>query len=122
MTHIDFPYHFDHRGRTAEPADGDAWIRDLIEQVLFTAPGERVNRPEFGCGLMHLVFQPAGPELAAATEFLVQASLQQGLADLIEVEAVTVEAEDSTLRVTVQYVALRSQTRSQSQFVRGGSP
>ncbi len=119
MTHIDFPYQFDHRGRTAEPVDDDAHIRDMIEQVLFTSPGERVNRPEFGSGLMQLVFQPSGPELAAATEFLVQGSLQQWLGDLIEVEAVRVESEDSTLRVTVQYIVRRTQTRAQSQFARG---
>ena len=52
---LDFPYHFDSHGRTAA-IDYDAHIRDLIEQVLFTAPGERVNRPDFGSGLLRLVF------------------------------------------------------------------
>jgi len=121
MIQVDYPYHFDRRGRTAEPDDQDAHIRDLIEQVLFTAPGERVNRPDFGSGLMQLVFQPNSVELAAATQFLVQGSLQQWLGDLIVVEAVAVEAEDSTLRVTVQYVVRRTEQRTVAQFERGGT-
>ncbi|HEY8694553.1 MAG TPA: GPW/gp25 family protein [Chloroflexota bacterium] len=121
MTQVDFPYHFDHRGRTASPDDQDAHVRDLIEQVLFTAPGERVNRPDFGCGLMQLVFQPNSVDLAAATEFLVQSSLQQWLGDLILVESVQVEDEDSTLRVTLQYVVRRTEARSVAQFTRGST-
>ena len=68
---IDHPFHLDNRGRTAETGRDDH-IRDLIEQVLFTSPGERVNRPTFGCGLTQLLFAPNSPELAAATQFLVQ--------------------------------------------------
>lgn len=116
---IEFPFHFDHRGRTAE-ADEDKHIRDLIEQVLFTAPGERVNRPDFGSGLMRLVFAPNSDELATATQFLVQGSLQQYLGDLIHVEDIRVESEDSTLRVIVQYIIRRTQQRQMAQFNRGG--
>jgi phage baseplate assembly protein W len=86
---IDYPFHFDSRGQTATTSDDDH-IRDLIEQVLFTSPGERVNRPDFGCGLRQLVFAPNSEELAAATQFLVQGSLQQWLGNLIKVEAVEV--------------------------------
>src|SRR6266852_792033 len=98
---LDFRYHFDSRGRTADTSDEDH-IRDLIEQVLFTAPGERVNRPDFGSGLQRLVFAPNSDELAAATQFLVQGSLQQWLDDLIQVDQVQVESQDSTLRVAIQ--------------------
>lgn len=114
---IDFPSHFDGRGRTAETGYDDH-IRDLIEQVLFTAPGERVNRPDFGSGLQQLVFAPNSDELAAATQFLVQGALQQWLGDLIQVEAVEVESEDSTLRVKVQYVVRRNQQRQTASFTR----
>src|SRR5437879_11318605 len=104
---IDFPFHFDAGGRTAL-ASNQKHIRDLIEQVLFTSPGERVNRPTFGCGLNQLVFAPNSPELAAATQFLVQGSLQQWLGDLIVVDSVEVESVDATLRVTISYVVRRS--------------
>ena len=117
---LDFPYHFDSRGRTADTTDEDH-IRDLIEQVLFTAPGERVNRPDFGSGLQRLVFTPNSDELAAATQFLVQGSLQQWLGDLIEVNEVDVQNEDSTLRITVQYIIRRTQQQQTAQFTRGGT-
>jgi len=116
---IDFPLRFDGRGWTAATDDNDH-LRDLIEQVLFTLPGERVNRPTFGSGLMQLVFAPNSDELAAATQFLVQGALQQWLGDLMQVEEVRVESEDSTLRVTVQYTVRRSQQRQVAQFTRGG--
>jgi phage baseplate assembly protein W len=112
---IDFPYAFDTRGRTAATTDDDH-IRDLIEQVLFTSPGERVNRPNFGSGLLQLVFAGNSDALAAATQLTVQAALQQWLGDLIEVEAVRVEREDATLQVTLQYLIRRSQDRQIAQF------
>src|ERR671922_1374993 len=99
---VDFPFHFDDCRRTAATND-DEHIRDLIEQVLFTAPGERVNRPTFGSGLLQMTFAPNSDELAAATQFLVQGALQQWLGDLIAIEAVRVEAVESELRVLVQY-------------------
>jgi len=117
---LDFPYRFDSRGRTADTSDEDH-IRDLIEQVLFTAPGERVNRPDFGSGLQRLVFAPNSNELAAATQFLVQGSLQQWLGDLIEVNEVDVHNEDSTLRITVQCIIRRTQQQQTAQFTRGGT-
>ena len=119
MRHLDYPFRFDHRGRTAVTTDED-YIRDLIEQVLFTAPGERVNRPTFGCGVMQLVFAPNSPELAAASQFMVQAALQEWLSDLIVVEAVNVEAVDSTLRVVIQFVVRRSQARQTIEITETG--
>jgi Bacteriophage baseplate protein W len=114
---IDYPFHLDSRGRTAA-TDQDAHIRDLIEQVLFTTPGERVNRPTFGSGLLQMVFAPNSPELATATQFLVQGALQQWLGELIQVESVQVESVDSTLRVTVVYLVRRDQQRRIAQFSR----
>lgn len=99
---FDFPFHIDGRGRSAE-TDEDDHIRDMIIQVLFTDPGERVNRPDFGCGLKQLVFRPNSDALAAATQFLVQGSLQRWLEAEIQVESVEVEAVDSELRVSLVY-------------------
>lgn len=112
---IDFPYHFDPRGRTATTDENDH-IRDMIEQVLFTSPGERVNRPTFGCGLMQLVFQPNSDELAAATQMLVQGALQQHLGDRIQVEEVVVENRDDTLHVTVRYMVFKTMERHGAEF------
>ena len=99
---LGYPYQLDHRGRIAEAAD-EQHIRDLIEQVLFTAPGERVMLPEFGSGVAQLVFAPNSVELASATQMLVQGALQRWLGELIAVLGVAVVADDATLEVTVQY-------------------
>lgn len=117
---IDFSLHFDGRGRTAT-VDDDRHIRQLIEQVLFTSPGERVNRPTFGSSALSLVFAPNGDVLAAATQFTVHSALQQWLGDLIQVDAVNVESEDATLRVTVQYIVRRTQQVQTAQFDHGGT-
>src|SRR5664279_820312 len=99
---LKFTYQFDNLGRTAE-TDDNTHIRDMIEQVLFTSPGERVNRPDFGSGLLQLVFQPNSNELATTTQFLVQGALKQWLGELIDVNDVEVINEDSVLQVTVVY-------------------
>jgi phage baseplate assembly protein W len=114
---IDFPYRIDNRGRTASTNYEDH-IRDMVEEVLFTSPGERVNRPTFGCGLLQLVFAPNSTELAAATQYIVQGSLQQWLGDLIQVNSVTIESQDSTLRVNVVYTLRRTQQQQTAQFER----
>lgn len=118
---LHFPYAFDGHGRSRE-ADEATWIRGLIEQVLFTAPGERVMRPDFGSGLRELVFAPNSPELAATVQFLVQGALQQWLADLILVESVEVSAVESRLAVQVQYRIRRTNQRQDDSFVQGAAP
>jgi uncharacterized protein len=115
---VAFPYRFDLRGRTAD-ADQNRHIRDLIEQVLFTAPGERVNRPDFGCGLLQLVFAPNSAELVTATQLLVHGALQLWLGDLITLNDVTVSAADSQLTVTVQYTVRNTQQQQVAQFSTG---
>jgi phage baseplate assembly protein W len=107
---LDFPVQFDRQGRTAA-ASADDHLKQLIEQVLFTAPGERLNQPTFGSGLLQMVFAPKSTELAAATQFLVQGALQQWLGDLILVETAAVDLGDGTLSVTVQYVVRQTQER-----------
>lgn len=115
----DFPLRFDSTGRTAGTA-GEDYVRDMIEQVLFTAPGERVNRPEFGSGLLQMVFEPNSEELATATQFMIQGALQRWLGDLIQPEAVRVEGEEAELRVTVRYVMRHTGERRVAEFERGG--
>jgi len=119
MTNVDFPLRVDGRGRTATTSDDDH-IRDLIEQVLFTAPGERVNRPTFGGGLLRLVFAPNNDALAAATQLTVQGNLQQWLGDLIQVMDVQVEDVDAELRVVVRYLVRRTQEMRVDEFRQAG--
>ena len=104
---IDFPFHVDDRRRTATTTLDDH-VRDLVQQLVFTSPGERVNRPTFGAGLQQLVFAPNSIELASALQFLVQGALQQYLADLIDVSSVEVDAVDSQLVVQISYVVRRT--------------
>lgn len=111
-----FPYRVDGRGRTAEAENDDAHLRDMIEQVLFTVPGERVNRPDFGCGLLQLVFAPNSVELAATLQVLVQGALQQWLGDLLRIDEVQVDSVDATLSVQVRYTALRTQASRIASF------
>jgi uncharacterized protein len=103
--HLDDPFHVDGRGRVAV-TDDDDHVRDMIEQVLFTSPGERVNRPDFGCGLLQLVFLPNSEPLAAATRMTVQGALQRWLGDVIRVLGVDVEAREEQLHVEVTYERL----------------
>ena len=114
-SHLDHPFHFDARGRTAT-TDADDHVRDMIFQVLFTNPGERVNRPDFGCGLSQLLFAPNSDVLATATQFMVQGSLQRWLADVIQVEQVLVASEEERLVVDVTYVRSDNGQRRQDRF------
>ena len=100
---IAYPFHFDSRGRTASASDPDH-ILQMIEQLIFTNPGERVNRPDFGSGLLQLIFAPNSPELAATVQFTLQAALQHWLGDVIDVQSLDVQAVDSALTVDLKYV------------------
>jgi phage baseplate assembly protein W len=115
---IAYPYQIDARGRTATAATSDAHLRDLIEQLLFTAPGERLNRPTFGSGLLQLVFTPNSEALVAALQMTVQSAVQQWLGDLIELQALDVVAQDSTLTVSVRYRNRQNGQQQAAQFVR----
>ncbi len=118
---IDFPYHFDGRDRTATVSEGEH-VRDLIEQILFTSPGERVNRPEFGAGILQLVFAAASPEAAATAEFMIKGALQQYLGQRIVVEEVSTEAVDSALRIRIAYRLLSDDTQQLAEFEMEGGP
>jgi uncharacterized protein len=118
---IDFPFHFDETRRTAQTSDADH-LRDMIEQLLFTSPGERVNRPDFGCGLRQAVFAPNSPELASALSYTARAALQRFLGDVVEVQAMEVSAEEATLKVVVQYLDRRSGERRVEAFTAGATP
>jgi len=111
---IDFPFHIDSRGRSAECSDA-AHVRDMLDQLLFTNAGERVNRPDFGSGLMQLVFAPNSPELAAALQFTMRAAIQQWLGDVLDLQGLDVTSEDAVLRITIRYAVRRTgETRTET--------
>ncbi|MCD9145039.1 GPW/gp25 family protein [Streptomyces albireticuli] len=114
-TDIAFPFRIGTRGRTAD-AGYDDHVRDMIEQLLFTSPGERVMRPDFGCGLLDLVFAPNSPELASALRLTVQAALQRWLGDVIEVESLDVVSEENVVRVHLVYVVRRTGSHRVEEF------
>ncbi len=113
--YLDYPFHVGARGRIAT-TDADDHVRDMIYQVLLTNPGERVNRPDFGCGLLQLVFMPNSDALATTTQFLLQGALQRWLADVIQVERVSVTNDEERLVVEVVYVRRDTGERQQAQF------
>jgi phage baseplate assembly protein W len=115
---IDYPFHFDTRGRTAR-TDDDNHVRDMLEQLLFTNPGERVNRPEFGSGLQQLVFAPNSPELAAALQFTLQAAIDRWLGDVVDIRELTVTSDDAKLTIDLTYAVRRTGETRQDTFTRG---
>lgn len=117
MAPIAAPFAIDGRGRTAETTP-ELHLRDLIENVLFTGPGERVMRPLFGSGLLRLVFAANSEQLAATVKMLVTSSLTQWLADLIEVADVQIDQQDSTLSVSVTYVVRSTGEAANATFER----
>jgi len=119
-TFLDYPFHIDNRGLTATRTEDDH-IRDMIHQVLFTNPGERVNQPDFGCGLLSLVFMPNSDVLATATQFTVQGALQRWLIDVIQVEQVQVNSIEERLEITVAYTKRSNGERRQEKYISGGS-
>jgi len=114
---VGVPLRLDPARRTST-VDDDTHLRQLVEQVLFTRPGERVNRPDFGSGLLQLVFAPNDDSLVGPTQLTVQAALQRWLGDLIDVDSVEVTADDATIRVVVRYLVRRSQRAAVETFTR----
>lgn len=115
---LDTPFGFDGHGRTAT-TDIEDHVRDMIRLVLFTTPGERVMRPDFGCGVRQLVFAPLSDTLAATAQHLVQGALMRFLGDRILVEAVDVATQEATLRILVRYRLVDGGMSQVAEFAQG---
>jgi phage baseplate assembly protein W len=114
---VDFPFAVGPKGRAAETDENDH-VRDMIEQLIFTNHGERVNRPDFGSGAMQLVFAPNSSELAATVQFTLQAALQLWLGDVIEVRRLEVAADDSRLTIELDYLVRATGVVESASFAR----
>ena len=102
-----FPFSVDAGlGQLREETDRDAYITQLIRQVILTSPGDRINRPTFGAGLNRQIFEATAITGGALVETMVFQALERWLGALIRVESVVASAEDSTLRVDVHYRVL----------------
>lgn len=117
MQEIGYPYRIDSAGRTSTAQRNDH-IRQMIEQVLFTVPQERVNRPEFGVNVRQFVFEGAGQETMAAAQFLIQGELERWMGEIIDVDAVQVDVEESTMNIRVRYIVRENQQVQVAQFSR----
>lgn len=89
--------------RLRRETDYEAYVTQLIKQVLLTSPGERVNRPDLGAGVKQLVFRALGPATATLAETMVYKALTDSLSALIRVDEVNVELGDARLDITVVY-------------------
>ncbi|HVR07643.1 MAG TPA: GPW/gp25 family protein [Thermoanaerobaculia bacterium] len=114
---VRFPFQLD-LGRDVAQSPDEPHLRELIEELLFVSPGERVNRPTFGCPLIERVFAPDTAETAAATQVMVQTSLQQWLGALIQVLGVNVQFQDDQMIVTVSYQDRRTRRTAAARFTR----
>lgn len=110
QTTFPFPFSVPAGGRITA-AGGSEAIRGKIIQVLFTAPGERVNKPEFGCGLFNLVFEPNNEVLAAAMEFTIGQALSRWLRNDLVVDTVNVSGEEEMALVEVVYTTKQDLAR-----------
>jgi phage baseplate assembly protein W len=111
--YLAYPYQVSGTGAPLT-ADADQHLRDLILQVLFTSPGERVNLPEFGVGVQRLLFEPSSPTLQASAQFLITTNLSRWLGDRIDATEVSVTSEpgmDETVTIDISYTVKATQQR-----------
>lgn len=112
ITSFQYPFAISRRvGRFAQEYDYEEYIKQLIYQVLFTAQGERINRPDFGAGVKRLIFAPNSPGTASLAQTLVYQALTTWLGRLIRTEDVQAEANGARLDITVVYTILARQER-----------
>jgi len=115
ITNFGFPWGIDEAGKI-NGSGGDEAIRGKIIQVLFTARGERVNLPEFGCGLFNLVFEPNDSVMAAAMEFTVGQALARWLREDILVDAVNVTSSEESVTIEIAYTKRQDLSKQLARF------
>jgi phage baseplate assembly protein W len=90
-------------GSLLEERDYPRYVRQLIHQVLLTAPGERPHRPDFGAGLRRMVFSPNDDATASLVQGTVYQHLTQWLGELISVNEVKASSLDNRLEIEITY-------------------
>lgn len=115
--HKSFPFHFDVRGHIAR-CDDSAHILDMLEQILFTTPGERVNRPDFGCGVAAMVFGSTAPEFITVKKSQIHSQIQQLLGHLIQVNEIALSVQESRITIVINYTIFKNQQNQSAEFSR----
>lgn len=121
MSYLDLPYHVDGSGRTAITTDRYRRVRNLLEAVLFTAPGERVMRPEFGSGVPEMLFDSNSEALETAADFLIRSSVQRYLSDVLVLDQLAVSRDQGELHISVVYSLVGEEEQQTETFSRGGA-
>lgn len=112
---VAFPFRLDSRGRT-QTTDDERHVNAMLEILLLTSAGERVNRPDFGGGLRRLLFGPASPELAATVQHTLRAEILQWLDDVIDLGQLEVLADEGRVVVNLTYAMRRDGMQRAANF------
>ena len=118
MSYLDLPYRTDGTGRTATTESGARRVRNLLKAVLFTAPGERVNRPDFGSGILEMLFDSNSDALETASEFLIRSAIQRHLSDLVVLHELDVSRNEGELHIVITYALVGEDERRSETFTR----
>ncbi len=121
MSYLDLSYRVDGSGRTATTGDRARRVRNLLEAVLFTAPGERVMRPDFGSGVPEMLFDANSEALETAADFLIRAAVQRYLSDVLVLSELTVNRNEGELHITVVYTLVGEDEQQTETFSRGAA-
>lgn len=117
-TDYKYPFRIDPASGQAAQTPYDAHVEQMIRQVLLTAPGERADLPEFGCGIRQLIFAPHSDALNATTQIMVQQALNRWLGSQIQVQKVTVgpseQGDQSQLLIEIDYILIETRTNQQT--------
>lgn len=117
-TDYQYPFRIDPASGQAAQTPYDAHVEQMIRQVLLTAPGERADLPEFGCGIRQLIFAPHSDALNATTQIMVQQALNRWLGSQIQVQKVTVgpsdQGDQSQLLIEIDYILIETRTNQQT--------
>lgn len=113
-----YPFRIDPASGQAAQAGYADHVDQMIRQILLTAPGERADLPDFGCGLRQLVFAPHSQALDATTQILVRKALGRWLSDQITVQQVLVGppvvGQEQQLQVEIDYTLIETQSQNRT--------
>jgi uncharacterized protein len=115
-----YPFRIDPISGQAAQSPYGTHVDEMIRQVLLTTPGERVDLPEFGCGLRNLLFAPNSDALQATTRLIVQKALNDWLAGQVQVVNVDVSngnGDGSEILIVIEYLLVETQSKRVSEIL-----